>query len=59
MNLNQQLKEDNMYYCTREKAYQMLKKLTKQDFGYDVEKWKQWIKETKFPRNYLKDKPRK
>ena len=58
-NLNQEIEQNDPSFCTREEAYRILKELTKQDFGYDVEQWKQWIKETKFPKNYLKDKPKK
>jgi hypothetical protein len=28
----------------KEAAYEMLKKITGQDFGYDVQKWRRWIK---------------
>ena len=34
-------------YMTKEDAYNMLKTLTEQDFGYDVEKWEEWLKEKK------------
>ena len=29
---------------TKEDAYKMLKSLTNQDFGYDVNVWKNWLK---------------
>jgi len=34
-------------YLPREKAYEMLKKDTGQDFGYDVKAWKKWLEENK------------
>jgi hypothetical protein len=32
-------------YLPVEDAYQKLKQLTGKDFGYDVEKWRQWFKD--------------
>jgi hypothetical protein len=30
-------------YLTREKALELLKAWTGQDFGFDVQKWEEWI----------------
>jgi hypothetical protein len=30
-------------YLTRERAYEKLKAITGQDFGFDVERWQAWI----------------
>ena len=45
MNLNQSIEVNRREYLTREEAYQQLKSLSGQDFGYDVESWKKWLKE--------------
>jgi hypothetical protein len=34
-------------YETRDEAYNMLKSLTEQDFGYDIEEWEKWLKDNK------------
>jgi hypothetical protein len=48
LNLEQKIpEEDAMVYCSREQAYEWLKENTGQDFGYDVEAWKQWFKENR------------
>jgi hypothetical protein len=47
MNLAQTLPEGMMGYYSREKAHQRLVEMTGQDFGYDVEAWKQWFKENR------------
>jgi hypothetical protein len=47
MNLNQEIKKGRREYLSRDEAYQKLKALTGQDFGYDVEKWRSWIKQNK------------
>jgi aminopeptidase C len=57
MNLGQEIEEDRFEYLTKEEAYRQLKQLTGQDFGYDVKKWKQWIKENKVSAKYPKGKP--
>lgn len=46
-NLEQTLPEDLMGFMPREQAYEWLKELTGQDFGYDVAAWKQWFKENR------------
>jgi hypothetical protein len=43
LNLNQEIERWDRAYLTQEKALQMLKNVTGQDFGYDVEKWKEWL----------------
>lgn len=30
-------------YLTKDRAYELLKEWTGQDFGYDVKKWSSWI----------------
>ncbi len=32
-------------YLSQEKAYQLLKAWTGQDFGLDIEAWENWVKE--------------
>ena len=34
---------------SRETAYEELKRLTGQDFGYDVKAWRQWFKDAEDP----------
>ena len=36
---------DEREYATSEHAYKNLVKFTKQDFGYDVDAWLNWLKE--------------
>jgi hypothetical protein len=57
MNLNQEVEENMPHYLSKKKAYQNLKELTGQDFGYNVQKWKQWIKDNKVSVKYPKGKP--
>ena len=57
MNLNQEIKEGRREYLSRDEAHQMLKKLTGQDFGYEVEKWRLWIKENRVSPKYPKGRP--
>ena len=42
INLCQMLPKQSLYYMTREEAYEELKEISKEDFGYDVNKWEQW-----------------
>ena len=44
MNLNQEIEAGRREYLSKEQAYEKLKELTGQDFGYDVEKWRKWVK---------------
>lgn len=44
MNLNREIEEGRREYLSLEQAYEKLKELTGQDFGYDVEKWRKWLK---------------
>ena len=32
-------------HLPKEEAYKRMKELTRQDFGYDLERWKQWGRE--------------
>lgn len=44
-NLQQRIPQQHKrLYMTREEAYEMLKERTGQDFGYDVDAWKKWLK---------------
>jgi cell division protein FtsX len=42
-NLRQEIPIDSMSYMSREEAYLSLKQETGQDFGYDDEKWENWL----------------
>ena len=42
LNLNQQISREMSAYRTREKAYEELKKLSGEDFGYDSQSWYRW-----------------
>ena len=43
LNLKQEIKRGTREYLTQNQARQMLKRVTGQDFGYDAEKWKEWL----------------
>jgi hypothetical protein len=43
-NLAQEIDQNRREFIPREEAYLKLKKMTGQDFGYDVPKWRQWFK---------------
>ena len=49
LSLREKLPEGSMAYMTKESAYLELKKWTGQDFGYDANKWEQWIKDNGLP----------
>jgi hypothetical protein len=34
-------------FQSKEDAYEMLKRYTGQDFGYDIDSWERWLKENK------------
>ena len=40
----------------KQDAYEMLKELTKQDFGYDVARWRAWINKNMTLDGRFKDK---
>jgi hypothetical protein len=42
MNLNQEIQKGRREYLTREVAYEKLKTLTGEDFGYDIDAWNNW-----------------
>jgi len=42
-NLRQEIRPGRREYLTKEQAYEQLKYHTGQDFGYDIEGWRQWI----------------
>lgn len=44
-NLAKGFSEDFYLYISQEEAYELLKKYSGEDFGYDVSAWKQWFKE--------------
>jgi hypothetical protein len=43
-NLAGKIEKGRREYLPREEAYKELKEITGQDFGYDVRKWREWIK---------------
>jgi hypothetical protein len=42
-NLGDELPRLTRGYIPKERAYEILKESTGQDFGYDVKAWKKWI----------------
>lgn len=46
-NLMGQLPEGAVGHANREQAYEELKRITNQDYGYDVSKWVQWARQNK------------
>jgi hypothetical protein len=46
LNLASEIGPTRREYLTGDVAYEELKKLTGQDFGYDVRRWRQWFRET-------------
>lgn len=42
-NLMGLMPEDERGYSTREQAYEHLKEMSGEDFGYDVEMWALWV----------------
>jgi hypothetical protein len=46
LNLAGTIPEGTRQYIPKEAAYELLKKTTGMDFGYDVEKWSHWLKST-------------
>jgi hypothetical protein len=45
MNLEGSLPEDSMYFIPKAEALAHLKDATGQDFGFDVQAWKTWLRE--------------
>jgi hypothetical protein len=43
-------KEEILIYMKREEAYEALKRATQQDFGYNVEAWKTYLKDNPIDR---------
>jgi len=43
-NLSGEINPKSIAYMPKESAYEILKQRTGQDFGYDADKWKEWIK---------------
>lgn len=41
-NLKQEIPSHQRGYMTREEAYRALKKVSGQDFGLDIEAWREW-----------------
>ncbi len=50
LNLEEKIGKGRREYLNRDAAYEKLKDLTGEDFGYDAEKWRMWIKEHGLPR---------
>jgi hypothetical protein len=44
LNLEGKLSEQHRLYRTKERAYEQLKHLTGQDFGYDAVAWREWFR---------------
>ncbi len=44
LNLQQKIEKGRREYLPRDAAYEKLKDLTGEDFGYDAEEWRTWIK---------------
>ncbi len=42
-NLAGNISKETMQYMAKERALEMLKKASGEDFGYDIEKWKSWL----------------
>jgi len=49
LSLKEELPEGSVAYMTKEDAYNSLKKWTGQDFGYDADKWEQWVDDNGLP----------
>ena len=45
LNLKQEIPQHYGEYRTREEAYETLKWVTGEDFGYDIEAWERWFSE--------------
>jgi hypothetical protein len=43
-NLKGEIPEGPREYLPREQALEFLKRLSGEDFGYDVERWREWIR---------------
>jgi hypothetical protein len=44
-NLKEEIPSQHREYMTKEAAYRELKRLSGQDFGYDITSWQLWIKD--------------
>jgi hypothetical protein len=44
LNLEGKIKEGRREFLPRQEAYEKLKQLTGQDFGYEVLRWRDWIR---------------
>jgi hypothetical protein len=47
MNIERKIQEGRREYMPPDKALELLKSSTGQDFGDDVEAWKKWLKDNK------------
>jgi hypothetical protein len=47
MNMEHNIQEGRREYMPSDKALELLKSLTGQDFGDDIEAWKKWLKDNK------------
>jgi hypothetical protein len=47
MNLNQEIQKGRCEYLSRDAAYERLKTLTGEDFGYDINAWNNWAVKNK------------
>jgi hypothetical protein len=46
-NLGGMIPRDALPYMSPEEAHKLLMSETGQDFGYDVERWRQWLRENR------------
>jgi hypothetical protein len=44
MNLAGEIAQGRREYLPRERAYELLREWTGQDFGYDIAQWRAWIR---------------
>jgi hypothetical protein len=52
LSLDEKLRKNTREYMTKEQAYEKLKSLSGQDFGYDVQKWRLWLESKKGQKSY-------
>lgn len=52
-NLRQEIPPDRRRtFLTRDRAYELLKERTGEDFGYDADRWEQWLRSQGKPLSY-------
>jgi hypothetical protein len=48
LNLKQKMPSDDRNYMTAEDAYEALKSISEEDFGYDAGAWEKWFTENDY-----------